>query len=437
MATLSDDPLGLELEDFVAAHFAARGCYVETGIKERDPDELLELDIVWTDYGVEAYRRHAVEVKSGDWGLGDLFKFFGWTQYLGLPPGQFFYRQSCGRLDPASLKHVADRSQVLPIHVEALDQVDQHFDALGLAPPSDAQLPEVWRFSFWAQRRLLRSLGVAIGADVCPETAKAAKRYHQLVNDAVFFLPDVRDSIAQLVEAHFDHQQLGKTAAHEIDSGVVDFSSPASSETFTAALFGGRHFPVQACLYLAHRARLYLLKALVDYQLARDRGEIVEPTLRIGGRTIDFASGSLTTAMAHGVRELSEASAFHRFPALWQTFLWAWGGFILTDRQDEEFAALSASTGVPVDEIPLALTAFDKLFPAGDGWFRQPGQDARNVLMLMPAAMRGIGSFHRLQRAGVEEYRELGFTDYTASRMASDHNSGARLLDCRTDELAD
>ena len=93
MASLAKDPKGWELEDFVAAHFVSRGCYVETGVKERNPDEILELDIVWTDYRKEPQVRHPVEVKSGDWGLGDVFKFYGWTRYLGLEPGQFVHKQ--------------------------------------------------------------------------------------------------------------------------------------------------------------------------------------------------------------------------------------------------------------------------------------------------------------------------------------------------------
>ena len=90
MADLSKDPKGWELEDFVAAHFVSRGCYVETGIKERLPDEILELDIVWTDYRIEPPIKHPVEVKSGDWHLGDVFKFFGWTNYLKFRAGSIY-----------------------------------------------------------------------------------------------------------------------------------------------------------------------------------------------------------------------------------------------------------------------------------------------------------------------------------------------------------
>jgi hypothetical protein len=57
MVQLSKDPKGWELEDFVAAHFASRGAYVETGITERRPTDILELDVVWTDYR-KTHRSH-------------------------------------------------------------------------------------------------------------------------------------------------------------------------------------------------------------------------------------------------------------------------------------------------------------------------------------------------------------------------------------------
>ena len=57
MAELPKDPAGADLEDWVSARFASRGCYVETTIKERNPDEILELDVVWTDYRKDPEQR--------------------------------------------------------------------------------------------------------------------------------------------------------------------------------------------------------------------------------------------------------------------------------------------------------------------------------------------------------------------------------------------
>jgi hypothetical protein len=108
--------------------------------------------------------------------------------------------------------------------------------------------------------------------------------------------------------------------------------------------------------------------------------------------------------------------------------MWSWGGFILTDRQDKEYERLSQETGVPVDEVPLAISAFDKLLPVPGGWFKQPSGSQRRVLMMMPAAIRGIGAFRRLLMNGVTEYKELGYKDNTTSHLTQDNNAGAKLL---------
>jgi len=385
MAELSKDPKGVELEDFVSAHFASRGCYVETAVKERSPDEILELDVVWTDYRKERETSHPVEVKSGDWGLGDVFKFYGWTRYLGLEPGQFIHKESCGRLDPATLAHVQKSTGISFMRVNKPDDAETQFKAFGLPEPAWPELPQLWRYSFWARRRLRKSLNVAVSANVCPETAKAAKEYLRLVNDAVFFIPDTQQRIDKLLSAHFGHQQLGRSAAYERESGKVELGSPPATQTFKRAYFWGEHFPIQACLYAEHRARLYILKALIDYWLARERREIETKSSGVikSGKLYFFGSTpTLTSAMDAGIKKLSTAKSFRLFPIFWQVFLWTWGGFLLQDRLDEEYGLLEKETGVPVDEIPIALTAFDEVFPVENGWFREPSGECRRVLIL-------------------------------------------------------
>jgi hypothetical protein len=438
VAELARDPREWELEDLVSAHLAARGCYVETSVKEKNPDELLELDIVWTDYRKEHEEPHPVEVKSGDWGVGEVFKFYGWTQYLRLKPGEFIYKEHCGRLDRASLEHIHERTGINFLHVpKPAEDVDTHFKVIGLPEPPWKELPGLWRFSYWARRRLMLSLNIAIQQNVCPASARAVKEYHWLVNNAVFFIPDVRDRIEKLLVAHFDHQELASSAAYEIESGNADFHNPPQTRTFKRACYWGEHFPIQACLYVEHRARLYILKALVDYWLAKQRGET--ETKRRGSSKLSekvamWPLSRLTSAMTKGLEELSATESFRLFPVFWQVFLWSWGGFLMRDCLEEEYAALQEETGVPAAEIPTALSAFDKIFPTANGWFREP--DSRKVLILMPPAMRGLGAHRRKLLRGVENYKELrSCSDATKGRMADDHNTVVRLLECPKSEL--
>lgn len=438
MAELARDPKGWELEDLVSAHFASRRCYVETSIKEKNRAEILELDIVWTDYRKDREERHPVEVKSGEWHLGDAFKFYGWTCYLGLEPGEFFYKEPNGRLDPETLQHVQNRTGITFLHVPKPEDAEEHFRMLTLPEPAWEGLPQLWRFSFWSRRRLVKSLNMAIELGFCPETAKAAKEYLRLVNDAVFFIPDARDRIEKLLSTHFAHQQLGKSAAYELETGTVDFNKPPATRTFTRAYIYGECFPVQACLYVEHRARLYIMKALVDYWLARQRGEIEDKKtggVTLGGKLIILPPSQLSTAMQTGIQKLSAAKSFRLFPVFWQVFLWSWGGFLLKSEMDEEYAQLEKETGVPVNEIPLALSAFDEIFPTPGGWFREPPNDPRRVVILMSSAMRGIGAYRRRLHRGVEEYEHLKSAAPAPERLAGDHNAAVRLLDCADEDL--
>src|SRR5258708_6186967 len=145
--------------------------------------------------------------KSGAWGLGDVFKFYGWTRYLQLEPGEFIHKQQAEH-DPGSPSPVQEGTRISFLHFADLGNAEEQFKAFGLPDPAIGWLPPLWRFSFWARRRLVKSLNVAIRAGLCPESAKAAKKYLTLVNDAVFFLPDMRDRVEKLLATHFEHQQL-------------------------------------------------------------------------------------------------------------------------------------------------------------------------------------------------------------------------------------
>src|SRR6266436_2608674 len=152
MAELAKDPKGYELEDAVAAHFVSSGCYVETGIKARNPEEILELDIVWTDYRKDPPRARPVEVKSGQWGLGEVFKFHGWNTYLGLTEPLFFHKEPCGRVSSSCLLHVQKGTGIRLLHVPTLGDAERHLEEMGLPKPHWPELTVIWRYSFWSQR---------------------------------------------------------------------------------------------------------------------------------------------------------------------------------------------------------------------------------------------------------------------------------------------
>ncbi|MEZ5446490.1 MAG: hypothetical protein R3F45_12030 [Gammaproteobacteria bacterium] len=436
MATLPSNPVESDLEDFVAAHLTARGVFVETGVTDRDPQDILELDVVWTDYDHPEAPRFPIEIKSGKWQLGDLFKFYGWTRYLDLPSGWFVCRQTAGRVQPDTIDRLGARMGIRVVHIDEPNNADRHFDNLGLPPPSGPELTSIWRYSFKAQRRLLTSLSMAIRNECCPNSARVAKDYFKVINDAIFFEPDIRARVGALLEAHFAHPKLALSSAAEIAGKGYVPDDPPTTQEFKSALYNGRYFPVQACLFLGHRARLALVKAVTDYVLATRRGPLAPRILRIFGQEFELQNAGLYTAFLKAAEKCSQSAHIHRYPVLWQVFLWSWGGFLLEDRRDAEYAALSQESGVPFDEIETALRLFDELFPTAGGWFARRDGSSRRVLKLMPAALRGIGAYSRLIRYKHEHYHELGYKDRTDSHLAEDHNSGVRLLEAPEENLA-
>lgn len=429
MASLPADPAGLELEDFVAAHLAARGMFVERGVTERNPRDILELDIVWTDYGVALPRRRPVEIKSGGWGLGDLFKFNGWVHYLGLEGGSFIYRHLSDELSGPLVAGVAQRAGIQAIHLSDIAAADAALQPLGLAAAVDPELLRTWRYSVWAQRRLVLALAAAIRARTCPEVAKKAKEFFKLINDATFFEPDVRTRVDMLFNAHMGHRLLAASAAAETARLGVNFDTPASTPVFTEALYNGAHFPVQACLLLGHRGRLAVLKAAVDYVIARQAGQLPEKTINVLGLQVDLGLSELYAGFRQAVDQIEKCPSFRRYPVFWQTFLWAWGGFIMEDMKQQEYAMLSQHTGVPTDEIDSALRVFDLLFPTSGGWFTVPAGSSRRLLKLMPAAMRGIGADYRLHLNKAANFDVFGAGSPNWRHLGSDNNAAARLLD--------
>jgi|GEM_PF-2901547 len=435
MAELPNDPLGVDLEDQVAAHFVSRGIFVETAVIHRDPKDILELDIVWTDYNSDPLVRRAVEIKSGKWQIGDLFKFYGWAKYLQLPSPVFICKKMPGRLGDKDIERLCDRLGLTLMNAPSVEDLSESLASLGFAEPAEAWLPGVWHFSFWAQRRARKVLGLCIEHETCPATAKVAKDYDKLINDAIFFESDPRSRVQLLFSQHLKHPKLALSMANEIGGMGVDFEHPVQCDGFKNSLYRGDHLPIQACMYLGLRGRLAVLKASIDYYFSREAGNLPEEVVKIFDMELDVGDSKLYGGLKSAIDELSRLNSFVHIPVFWQVFLWGWGGFVLTDRLDAEYAALSKETGVSIDEVPSVLGVFDRLFSGASPWLMQPSGDTRKLLKITPCFVRGIGAFSRLKRYGAENYTELGFSDDTARRMEIDHNVVVKLLEATDEEL--
>ncbi len=112
-------PRDKEYEDFIAAILQCGGYYLERGIIHRIKQDVLELDIVSTKFSKENVERTISEVKSGGWGLSDIFKVRGWLDYLGLNNASFIVQQPNQTMEIS--KNIASKIKVALINNEGLD----------------------------------------------------------------------------------------------------------------------------------------------------------------------------------------------------------------------------------------------------------------------------------------------------------------------------
>lgn len=150
-------------------------------------------------------------------------------------------------------------------------------------------------------------------------------------------------------------------------------------------------------MYFEHRARLAILKAAVDYALAHPEGP-PEFGMSEDGKSFFFQGltyHALPMTFHDGMEWLREQPNFRRYATFWQQFLWGWGGFYLQDKNEVEFEWMAEYSGIPADEIPTALEAFDRFFPSPNGWFTTPGWTDIHLLKMVPLIFQGIGAHQR------------------------------------------
>lgn len=52
-------------------------------------------------------------------------------------------------------------------------------------------------------------------------------------------------------------------------------------------------------------------------------------------------------------------------------------------------------SGIPANEIPTALEAFDRFFPIPNGWLTTPGSTDIHMLKMVPFIFQGVGAHQR------------------------------------------
>jgi hypothetical protein len=402
-------PTNTEFEEYVAASVQAAGFFVERSLIDRQEEELLELDVIATDYTATAPpQERLIEVKSGDWGFPDIFKISGWGKYLGIAqldlvvckpkPSQSFIKAKATDIGVSLLLHPNDlsligESELLQGH--AIDPLDII----------------AWRFSHWTERKLLRRLKQSKKSNPGVKAYQVLDQYHHNVTSAIFFSKNIVHRARALYDEYQQYPHLSARVAHEKAGAAFDDDhTEIPSQYFVAAYYKGELNDLALSTYVEQRSRLALLKAAVDLCQYEDFGIKDKVSSEVEFMGLKFSlKNTLPATFLDGVEAIRKEPYFCRYAVFWQVFLWLFGGFILDDYRNADFQLLALKTGIPLKHIPTALAAYDKLFPISGGWFRQGDGNSRITYMkMLPTPMMGVGAhYRRLQYGASQDLKDL------------------------------
>ena len=276
----------------------------------------------------------------------------------------------------------------------------------------------IWRFCYWVERRLMERIRAQRAG------RKSADRFKQIldhafeINSGVFFAGTVAERVESLYNTFGTYRKLTARCAVEIDTDIFgDTNASIPPALFENAFYACKPTELHAACFLEHKARLTLLKAAVDYLSYRADGESSKAggsfRIKMGGKEFTIPTVSFPTRFNKAIDQLGDEPYFRRYPVFWQWFLGAFGGFVLKDYEDREHQMLAEKAGLPVDAVPDAFAAFDKLFPTDGGWFRESSNSNLRSLILYPPPMAGVGAnYRRGVYAGDKKWNDLTLTGH-------------------------
>jgi hypothetical protein len=241
-------PDGKEFEEYVSAYLQCGPVYIERNIVEREEQEVLELDIIGTDYSKAPPHVRLFEIKSGSWGFADIFKIYGWLNYLGITDGAFVLKQSKNSVEYY-------RKKVKQLGIELLVLADLVDTASVLAPLIGKHTPDgddivCWRFSYWIERNLLRLLNQKKRSTTSMECYRTMEDYIYVVNSGSFFTESAVERAEELYRVFKDSPLLSAKCAREIKGGA--FSE--DTKNIPSDLFDDTFYK---CKYTDFRTALY------------------------------------------------------------------------------------------------------------------------------------------------------------------------------------
>ena len=414
-------PKGKIFEEYVSAFFQSAGQYIERNIIERSIEEILELDVIATDYNFKLPDIKLIEVKSGNWGFPDIFKIKGWIDYLNIEKGMLIVKN---KKDNFNFKK--EKAKELNIKLDLFSNLDKAEKGLSKLINNSDKISSldvnIWRFSYWIERSLLERLNHKKKTHKNKRCYKALEKYYFDLNCGIFFTENIIQKLGSLFSTFQKYPHISAKCGHEImgESFEDDFFL-LPKQIFKETYYDCKYTDIQISTFIEHRARLAILKNVVDYILYKNAGYAnkTEGEFEIKVKDeiikIPLTDWSLPNQFDKKIDLIAKHKYFYRYPVFWQWFMWAFGGFILKDYEEKEYEILSSKTGIPSNEIPNAFKAYEILFPIsmGGNWFSDLSSKNINVkiLKMFPAPFLGLGAHYRKWLyVGSGKYKDLKLT---------------------------
>ena len=432
--SLPDLPKGKEFEEYISAFFQSDGYYIERNIIEREAEEVLELDIVTTDYCSSPPEIKLLEVKTGDWGFPDLFKVRGWMDYLNISKGVFIASKVRENSD-----FFKKKAKGLNIDLVVISNLSESKDALSELM-NNTTIEDIdistWRYSYWVERNLLKHLNHKKKSHPNKKCFKALDDYYFEVTSGVFFTENIVKKVCKLYSTFQKFPHISAKCGNELIGNTFD----GEYDTLPEKIYNDTYYKcsyndIQISTFIEHRARLAILKSAIDYKLYKEAGienKIKDiPLLMISDSVLQSLLDLLPSSFKEGLDMISKHKYFHRYPIFWQWFMWIFGGFILKDYEEKEYKTLSQKTGIPIDEIPNALESYQILFPRNDGWFMDLPTSNIKLMKMFPVPFMGIGAnYRRLIYTESQEFKDLKLTGmYTLDDLIKWNNLTVEVLE--------
>ena len=421
---LPDLPREKEFEEFIAAFFQAHGLYVERNIVDRQEEEVLELDIITTNYekgGIPDNR--LIEVKSGSWGFSDVFKVRGWLDYIKLESGCLIVRKERERSE--FFQKISKSIGIDIISIPDISNTAERLKPFISSKETDEIDIACWRFSYWVERALLRLLKIKKKSIHDKKCYSALDRYFSLINDRIFFTRSIIERARMLYESFREYPHISAKLGYELEG--KDFEE--EYEDVPSALYKKTYYECELTdlaisTLVEYRARLAVLKSAIDYTIHKEMGKDQDEQFAINFLDI------LPQSFKEGLKIIKSHKYYFRYPVFWQWFLWVFGGFILKDYEEQEYALLAKKTGIPKEEIPNALASYEILFPRDDSWFMDLRSSNIQLIKLFSVPFQGIGAnYRRLVYTDNGKFKDLKLTGlHTRDDLVKWNDVTAKLL---------